>query len=75
MKKGSYPDHLIVFDNTVNFDPISGTKSPMRRIGECEKKKTGDPKNKMSFHHCQFFAVCITILRLSVAGKTSNLDF
>src|SRR5580692_10486835 len=49
MKKGSYPNHLIVFHNTVHVDSISGAKCPMRRIGEREKKKAGDPKNKVSF--------------------------
>jgi hypothetical protein len=49
MKKRSYPDHLIVFGNTNQVDSVSGTKSPMRRIGEREKKKAGDPKNKMPF--------------------------
>ena len=49
MKKRSYPNHLIVFDNPVYIDSISGTKRPMRRVGEREKKIAGDPKNEMSF--------------------------
>jgi len=49
MKKRSYSDHLIVFENSVYLDSISGTKGSMRRIGEHEKKKAGDPKNEMSF--------------------------
>jgi hypothetical protein len=71
MKKGSYHYHLIVFENAVHVDSISGPKSSMRRIGQCRNKKAGDPKKEMSYEclHCRI------IVRLSIAGWTSRMNF
>jgi hypothetical protein len=48
MKKGPYHDHLIIFENAVHVDSISGPKRSMRRIGERGNKKADHPENEMS---------------------------